>query len=72
MAVPDEEREVVAGHVGGLPRQQQDAVGRRRPGEVEQRGSKSGKDIFGKVVLYKAICFWTFSAFPHISISVYQ
>ena len=51
MAVPDEEREVVAGHVGGLPRQQQDAVGRRRPGEVEQRGSKSGKDIFGEVVL---------------------
>ena len=33
VAVPDEECEVVPGHVGGLAGQEQDAVGRRWPGE---------------------------------------
>ena len=31
VAVPDEEGEVVPGHVGRLAGQQQDPVGRRRP-----------------------------------------
>ena len=44
VAVPDEEGEVVPGHVGRLAGQQQDTVGRRRPADTGGRRSERGRE----------------------------